>query len=87
MTIKFPTNDNPIRDMFDAASVAMMLLPEKRMSLPTLRDALRIGRESISADSAISSVNVVCIKANGDIVLEKIGKRGGHDTIWTFGNL
>jgi len=84
MSINLPTANSQVRQLIDVAVVAEMLSPENRAKLPTLRQALSSAVEMFSADKAISSVNIVCRRADGSIVLERIGQRGGHRTVWTF---
>jgi hypothetical protein len=84
MSINLPTANSQVRQLIDVAVVAEMLSPENRAKLPTLRQALSSAVEMFSADKAISSVCIVCRRADGSIVLERIGNRGGHNTVWTF---
>ena len=84
MSINLPTEGSTIRQLFDMPAVVEMLSPEGRIKLPTLRQALLSAADMFSADKAISSVCIVCRRADGSIVLERIGQRGGHRTVWTF---
>ena len=85
MTISLPTPNHPAAELFDAdtiEAVAALLHPSKRSELSSLQEVLRRVKESSSSD--VSASYCVCMKANGAIVMERIGPRGGHKTIWTF---
>lgn len=84
MSINLPTTTNPTRELIDVASIVEMLSPVNRGKMPTLRQALASAASYFAVEPAAAAVHVVCIKASGAIVLERIGKRGGHRTLWTF---
>lgn len=84
MSINLPTVNNPTRQLIDVASIADMLNPGARGKLPTLRHALINAAAYFAVEPAAEAIHVVCIKASGAIVLERIGRKGGHKTLWTF---
>lgn len=84
MSINLPTVNNPTRQLIDVASIAEMLNPGARGKLPTLRQALASAAAYFAVEPVAEAIHVVCIKASGAIVLERIGRKGGHKTLWTF---
>lgn len=84
MSVNLPTTTNPTRQLIDVASIAETLSPVNRGKLPTLRQALTNAAAYFAAEPAAKAMHVVCRKANDTIVLERVGRRGGHKTIWTF---
>lgn len=87
MSINLPSANSQVRQLIDVAVVAEMLSPENRAKLPTLRQALRSATEFFAADSAAGAVHVICWRADGSIVLERIGRKGAHRPVWTFTRL
>jgi len=84
--IKLPEQNHPARQLMDIASIAEMLRSDNRANLPTLRNALLYAASYFMAEEAAKELHMVCWKADGSIVLERIGNRGGHNTVWTFIN-
>lgn len=82
MSITLPSATSPMRQLFDMSGLVDMLAPTARPFLPSLRQALH---QAAQLDwTGISARHYVCVKADGSIVLERVGKRGGHKTAWTF---
>jgi len=84
MSINLPTTTDPTRQLIDVAIIAEMLSPVNRGKLPTLRQALASAAAYFAVEPVAEAILVVCIKASGAIVLERIGRKGGHKTLWTF---
>ena len=82
--INLPTTTDSTRQLIDVASIAEMLNPGARGKLPTLRQALISAAAYFAVEPVAEAIHVVCIKASGAIVLERIGRKGGHKTLWTF---
>lgn len=82
MSIALPATDSPIRDLFDMQYLASVLAPRNRPFLPTLREALAQARQLDW--TGIAARHYVCTRADGSIILERVGPKGGHKTIWTF---
>ena len=69
--------DDMIRDLTGpAASVAR--------ATPLFRHALSEARARIAADPAVSFMAVLALRANDDIVLMRVGPRGGQRCLWNF---
>lgn len=81
MSLLLPGARSPLRDLFEVTDLA------EPCKLPSFALALRSARKAIEGDKAIAGVNAIAIKADGDIVLFHVGKRGAHRTLWTFGTL
>jgi len=43
-------------------------------------------RRAFEGDKAIRKIFAQVIRANGDVQLVSFGPRGGHKTLWNFGN-
>jgi hypothetical protein len=78
-----PLPNNPIRDLFDMETVIEILNPANLSKMRTLRDVL-LSVNSKPWPDGVRSQNFVCMKADGSIVLEQVGPKGGHKTIWKF---
>ena len=87
MTVNLPLSGSPVYEAMDVAHVAEALSPENRSKLPTLRMVLAKYRKHINSESAVKSVESICIKADGSVVLVRVGPRGGHKVLWKFGVL
>lgn len=82
MTISLPPTTHPARQLFDMPSLVDTLAPAARPFLPTLRSILFAA--STFTWTGIQARHFVCVKVDGSIVLERIGPKGGHKTVWTF---
>ena len=78
-----PPTSSPIRDLFDMKTLVEVLDPANIFRMRTLRNVL-LDTQSQSWPVGVRSQNFVCMKADGSIVLEQVGPRGGHKTIWQF---
>lgn len=84
--LSLPSSSSPLRNLFSVADLAAMAAPENRSKLATLRDAIN-GARRMFADSAVSSVNCICVTADGNLRLVRIGNKGGIKRLWNFGAL
>ena len=80
MSLHLPLTSSPLRETFDVAS-----LVEWR-SLPNFRDALAGCRNYIASEASARSVNSLTIRADGEIWLIQVGRKGGWKRLWNFGN-
>lgn len=71
--------------MGDLAHAADVLNPANLDKLPTLREALAMGKRTLAGAPAAKTVNVIVIRANDERHLISVGRRGGWRTIWNFG--
>lgn len=78
MSLALPTNP-VLRETFEIQSLVNW------QSLPAFRNAV-IGLRRTVEQQGVKSAQSVCIRANGDIVLVRCGKRGGIKQLWNFGN-
>jgi len=78
--LNFPIKTSELRDLFDVSDLVSW------RTLPTFPQALRGARATVAGDPAIAAVNSICLRANGDVWLIKVGPRGGWRRLWNFGN-
>ena len=78
MSLALPT-DPSLRETFDVMDVVnWATLPEFRRVVVGLRNTV--------AQPGVHSAQGLALKANGDVVLIRVGKKGGVKTLWNFGN-
>jgi len=80
MSLLLPLSSSELRDLFDVADLV------NYSALPTYPRAVSGCRASVAGDKRVRSVQSVCIRANGDIWLIRVGKRGAVKRLWNFGN-
>jgi len=73
---KLPAADSPLRAHFSAADLVLDKLP----TLPQFRASAK----AMIANGAPCPVYGVVLRGDGRITLERIGRRGGRKTLWTF---
>jgi len=62
-------------------------LRETELKLPTLREAKASAARTFAGDRAIRQVNMLVLRADGNLELIGFGPRGGRKTLWKFGQL
>lgn len=78
MSLALPT-DPSLRETFEVADlVNWAKLPEYRRVVA--------GCRSTATQPGVHSAQGLALKANGDVVLIRVGKKGGVQTLWNFGN-
>jgi len=77
MSLSLPTND--LRELFD-----IQALVDYR-NLPTFQQALAGCRKTVLQPS-VDSAAAVTMRADGEIWLIRVGKKGGWKRLWNFGN-
>lgn len=80
MSLRLPLQSSALRELFEVADLAE---PAK---LPSFALALRGAREFLAKEPAARAVNSIAIRANGQVWLFRVGKRGGWKRLWNFGN-
>jgi hypothetical protein len=78
MSLALPPAESPIRKMFDI----MDLVNYK--SLPSFQSALIGCRDFMASNPEAKSTNSVCVRANGQIWLISVGRKGGWKRIFNF---
>lgn len=78
MSLVLPT-DPALRETFDVKSVVYW------QTLPTYRAAVTGLRNTVQQDG-VHSAQSVCLRASGEVVLIRCGKRGAITQLWNFGN-
>ena len=87
MSLKLPASSSPLRELFDVADLAALADVKNRLKLPNLQQAKFTARNIFSSDNAIRQVNMLVIRANGELHLMKFGPKGGTKKLWNFGVL
>lgn len=85
MSLRLPPSGHPTRELFEVKQLAEAEQQRFR-NLPTFRDAVRAGRDFLKRDKAARSVHSLCLRADGELWLIRVGNRGGFDKVWNFGN-
>ena len=80
MSLLLPPQSSELRNMFSVYD----LLPDAIMKLPRFDQAISSARRFLSTEKLARSVQSLCIRANGHIVLVQVGKRGAVKTLWDF---
>jgi hypothetical protein len=78
MSLALPTTP-ALRETFDIQSLVNW------QSLPAYRTAITALRRAVE-QPGVNSAQSVCIRASGEIVLVRCGKRGGIKQLWRFGD-
>lgn len=82
MSYRLPSSDSPIRAMFDMATLVQ--IGTRETSAPEFRSAKRAAVEFLQSEPRARTVQSICLRANGDLVLIQVGRRGGHRQLWNF---
>lgn len=82
--LALPVTASPLRELFDVAD--LVALGTKKAS-PASFAIAKLGAQRAFSDSAVRSVNSICIRASGELWLVQFGPRGGHKKLWNFGKL
>lgn len=78
VSLALPTTP-ALRETFDIQSLVNW------QSLPAFRNAITALRRTVE-QAGVNSAQSVCIRASGEIVLVRCGKRGGIKQLWNFGD-
>lgn len=77
--LKLPAQTSELREMFDISALV------NYRSLPTFRQVVTACRDAAQDVGAVSA-NGLCLRADGEIWLVQVGKRGAWKRLWNFGN-
>ena len=82
--LALPLTGHPLRELFEVSHLAAIGSGEIPVVMKA--HALAAGRRTVASDKAIRSVVVIALEGSTDnLVLLRIGKRGGWRKLWTFG--
>ena len=84
--LSLPLSNSPLRELFDVGVLAQCGTIEGLRKMPTFRQALASARRTYEIDASIRAVHVIAVRAEGNLELIRVGRRGGHRTLWNFGN-
>ncbi|QAX99434.1 hypothetical protein PaSz4_56 [Pseudomonas phage PaSz-4] len=87
MSLILPPQTHAARELIDLGLLASLGEVENRMKLPTLREAKASAARTFAGDRAIRQVNMLVLRADGNLELIGFGPRGGRKTLWKFGQL
>ncbi|XAO41095.1 hypothetical protein [Pseudomonas phage vB_Pae_HLL23] len=87
MSLILPPQTHAARELIDLGLLASLGEVENRMKLPTLREAKASATRTFAGDRAIRQVNMLVLRADGNLELIGFGPRGGRKTLWKFGQL
>lgn len=84
MSLKLPSQDSPIRELFDIRDLAAFGHPTNRTTAVTFRDTLTASRQWLATNPEARAVHQFVYRANGDLWLVKITRRS-WGRVWNFG--
>lgn len=76
MSLALPT-DPAVRELFDVETLLDL------SALPTFRDAL-VGCRRAVLQEGVRAVHFIAMRADGQVWLVRVGKRGGWRRVWNF---
>jgi hypothetical protein len=86
VSFRLPPSNHPAREaMGDMEHVVDVLNPANLDRLQDFGAALRNARKAIAAENAVKAINVICLRADDERWLIRVGKRGGWRKLWNFG--
>lgn len=84
MSLKLPTQDSAVRDLFDVRDLAAFGDPANRIKAGTFRDTLAQARAALLADPHAVAIHQFVFRADGDLWLVKVTRRS-WSKVWNFG--
>jgi hypothetical protein len=87
MSLSLPLSDNPIRALFDVAHLAELADFANRSKLRGFRETILSARRIMTDDKTVRAVHSVCLRADGELWLIRVGPKGGCKKVWNFGKL
>lgn len=84
--LNFPKSNSPVAELFDVSHVLECAKIENRAKLLTALQARDKAQEMMAADTAIRSVNMVCLFV-GELMLFEFSVDGRSRMVWNFGAL
>ncbi len=85
MSYRLPASDSSLRSLFDVRD--LVAIGTKQVSPADFRNALSGARSFLANEPAAREVHSLCVKADGELILLRVGKRGGWKKLWSFGTL
>lgn len=86
MSFPLPPHSHPAREaMGDIAHLVEVLAPANVGKLPCFREAVAKARRQIAETPAVRAINIVCLRADDERWLVRVGRRGGWKRLWNFG--
>ena len=82
MSLSLPLSSSPLRECFDLADLVPLGMPGGKLKAPTFTQA-RIGARDFLAGSSAKSVNSICLRADGSLVLARFS-RNASKVLWKF---
>lgn len=81
---RLPPQNSELREMFDITD--LVAIGTKERTPVTIKEARFSARETFARDKkrAIKRINFIALRANDDLVLISIGRRGGIQYHWNF---
>jgi hypothetical protein len=62
------------------------MFPNSLQALPTYREAIRRSVAFLAAETVAKSVDTLCLRADGEVWLIRVGRRGGVKRLKNLGN-
>lgn len=87
MSLVLPAADSPLRELFDLNELAKLGAVSELIKLPSHLSAKRSAARTFASDRAVRKVNVLVLRANGELWLEQFGPLGGWACLWNFGKV
>lgn len=87
MSLSLPLASSPIRELIDMHQLAALGSVDARRQLPMHWEAKRQAEAAFASDRAIRDVHCLVLRANGELHLERFGRRGAWHCVWNFGVL
>lgn len=87
MSLAIPPKAHPARELIDMEQLASLGDVQNRMKLPTFWQAKASAAHTFAGNRAVRRVHTLVLRADGELELVGFGPRGGHKTIWKFGQL
>jgi hypothetical protein len=84
MSLKLPTKDSAVRELFDVRDLAAFGNPVNRTKAATFRETLATSRQWLVSNPEVKAVHQFVFRADGDLWLVKITARS-WSKVWNFG--
>lgn len=80
MSLLLPPADHAAREHFDVSDLVNW------KALPAFRNALASVRRYVMETTSVRFAHALTLRADGEVWLVRIGKKGGWRKVWNFGN-
>jgi hypothetical protein len=85
--LRLPPNTHRVRETLDMNHLVEVARPKNRHLLLTRVEAVAAATRAMREDSAIKSIDSFYLSATDNLILARIGRRGGVKKLWDFGTL